>query len=138
MAHSLRLLRTVQVAMLVSIGLYAFLAGRYGPVSKVVSLTFIYSIVALSAIMVGAVLLVRRIILRPAESTLAGDSENAAALNRLRIGYMATFAFSEAVVLYGVVLRFVGVEFRQVVPFFLAGSILMLFFGPRRPFDTLG
>lgn len=83
-------------------------------------------------------MVVRRIILMPAESTLAGDSENAAALNRWRIGYVAIFVLSEAIVLYGVVLRFVGVEFQQVVPFFLAGFMLMLFFGPRRPSAALG
>ena len=124
--------------MLVSIGLYAFIAGRHGPVSKVVPLAFIYSIVVLAASMAGAILLVRRIILKPAESTLAGDPENLAALNRWRIGYIATFALSEAVALYGFVLRFVGVGFRQVIPFFLAGLILMLFFGPRRPSNAIG
>jgi hypothetical protein len=51
---------------------------------------------------------------------------------------MATFALSEAVVIYGVVLRFVGFRFSQVVPFFLAGLILMLFFGPRRPANAIG
>jgi hypothetical protein len=124
--------------MLVSVGLYAFIADRLGPAPKVVSPAFIYSIAAVAASMVGAILLVRRMKLKPAESTLAGNSENAVALNRWRTGYIATFALSEAVVLYGVVLRFVGLGFRQVVPFFVAGFILMLFFGPRRPSNAIG
>ena len=85
--------------MLISIGLYAFIAGRFGPASTAVPLAFIYAIVALAAAMVGAILLVRRVMVKPAESTLAGESENAAALNRWRAGYIVTFALSEAVAL---------------------------------------
>ncbi len=138
MESSLRLLRTVQVALLVSVGLYAFIADRLGPAPKVVSAAFIYSIAAVAASMVGAILLVRRIMLKPAESTLTRDPENAAALKRWRAGYIVTFALSETVVLYGVVLRFAGLGLRQVVPFFVAGFILMLFFGPRRPSNAIG
>jgi len=74
---------------------------------------------------------VRRIMLKSAESMLAENRENPAALYRWRASYMATYALSEAVVLYGVVLRFLGLEFSQVAPFFVAGFILMLFFGAR-------
>jgi hypothetical protein len=138
MKNSLKLLRSAQVALLISIGLYALIAGRFGPAPKTVSLAFVYSIIGLASSMVGAIVVVRRAILMPAESTLAGDSENAAALNRWRIGYMAIFMLSEAIVLYGVVLRFVGLGFQQVVPFFLAGFILMLYFAPRRPSNAIG
>ena len=124
--------------MLLSIGLYAFVAARYGPDAKAVSPIFTYSIAVLAASMIAAILLVRRTIVKPAETTLAGDSENVVVLNRWRIGYVATFALSEAVALYGVLLRFVGLEFQQVVPFFLAGFILMLYFGPRRPTNAIG
>jgi hypothetical protein len=124
--------------MLISIGLYAFIAGCFGPASTIVSPAFIYAIVALAAAMVGAVLMVRWLMVEPAESILAGDSENAAALKRWRAGYLVTFVASEAVALYGIVLRFMGVEFRQAIPFFVAGFILMLFFGPRRPSHAIG
>ena len=76
--------------------------------------------------------------MKPAESSLAGNPESATTLYRWRTGYMATYALSEAIVLYGVVLRFLGLSFSQVVPFFLAGFILMLFFGPRRPSNAIG
>jgi len=124
--------------MLISIGLYAFIAGRLGPAPRMVSPAFIYAIVALAAAMVGATLLVRRVMVKPAESTLAGDPENATALTRWRASYIVTFALSETVALYGIVLRFIGVEFRQVVPLFVAGFILMLYFTPRRPSNAIG
>jgi hypothetical protein len=131
-------LRIFYVARLVSMGLYALMAAGFGLVPKAVYLAVVYAIVGLAASMLGGILVVRRITLMPAESTLAGYSENVAALNRWRIGYIVTFALSEAVALYGVVLRFMGVEFQQVAPFFLAGFILMLFFRPRRPSATIG
>ena len=138
MESSLKLLRTVQVAMLISIGLYAFIAQSYGPAPREVSLAFVYTMAALAIFMIAAILVVRRIFVKPAERALNENPENAVPLNRWRGGYIVTFALSEIVALYGVVLRFVGVRFSQVVPFFLAGFILMLFFGPRRPSNAIG
>ena len=138
MQNVLKFLRTVQLAMLVSIGLYAFIAARYGPASRAVSVAFVYAITAMAAFMVAAILLVRRTILQPARRILAEDPENAAALNRWRIAYILIFALSEAVALYGIVLRFVGAGFQQVVLFLLAGFVLMLSFGPRRPSNAIG
>jgi archaellum biogenesis protein FlaJ (TadC family) len=138
MGSSLKLLRTVQVAMLISIGLYAFMAQGYGPAPKEVSLTLIYSIAALAIFVIAAILVVRRIFVKPAERVLQENPENTVALNRWRAGYIVTFALSEAVALYGVVLRFIGLPFSQVVSFFIAGFILMLFFGPRRSSNAVG
>jgi F0F1-type ATP synthase membrane subunit c/vacuolar-type H+-ATPase subunit K len=138
MESSLKLLRTVQVAMLISIGLYAFIAQGYGPAPREVSLAFIYTMPALAIFVIGPILVVRGIFVKPAERALQENPENAVALNRWRAGYIVTFALSEAVALYGVVLRFVGIRFSQVIPFFVAGFILMLFFGPRRPSNAIG
>jgi hypothetical protein len=138
MESSLTLLRTVQVAMLISIGLYAFMAQGYGPAPREVSLALIYTMAALAVFMIGAILVVRGIFVKPAERALQENPENAVALNRWRAGYIVSFALSEAVALYGVLLRFVGLRFSQVVPFFVAGFILMLFFGPRRLSNAIG
>ena len=124
--------------MLVSIGLYAFIAKDHGPTPKEVSLIFVCMMAALAAGMIAATLVVRRVLVKPAESTLAANPENAAALHRWRTGYIATYALSEAVVLYGVVLRFMGLSFSQVIPFFVAGFVLTLFFAPRRPTNAIG
>ena len=134
----MKVLRTVQVAMLISIGLYAFIAQGYGPAPREVSPAFIYTMAALAIFVIGPILVVRGIFVKPAERALQENPENAVALNRWRAGYIVTFALSEAVALYGVVLRFVGIPFSQVIPFFVAGFILMLFFGPRRPSNAIG
>jgi uncharacterized sodium:solute symporter family permease YidK len=124
--------------MLISIGLYAFMAQGYGPAPREVSLALIYTMAALAVFMIGAILVVRGIFVKPAERALQENPENAVALNRWRAGYIVSFALSEAVALYGVLLCFVGLRFSQVVPFFVAGFILMLFFGPRRLSNAIG
>ena len=124
--------------MLVSIGLYAFVTERFGPPPKESTPGFFYAITVMAVAMIGAIFVTRRILVTRSENTLAASPEDLAALIRWRLGYIVTFALSEAVALYGLVLRFVGFNFSQVVPFFLAGFILMLFFGPRRPSNAIG
>lgn len=138
MEASLRLLRMVQVAMLISIGLYAFIAQGYGPAPKPVAPISAITMAALAVSTIGAVLVVRRILVKPAEAELSKNFADTGAQNRWRMGYIATYALSEAVALYGVVLRFIGFSFSQVIPFFVAGFILMLFFGPRRLSSDIG
>jgi hypothetical protein len=114
-----------------------FIAKGYGPAPKDVSPTSVYAMVLRATCTSGAILEVRRLMLKAAESMLAENRENPAALYRWRASYMASYALSEAVMLYGVVLRFMGLKFSQVAPFFIAGVILMLFFGPR-PSNAIG
>jgi hypothetical protein len=44
-----------------------------------------------------------------------------------------TYALSEAIAIFGLLLRFIGFSFSHVASFYVAGFILLLFFGPRRP-----
>jgi hypothetical protein len=44
-----------------------------------------------------------------------------------------TYALSEAIAIFGLVLRLIGFSLSQVAYFYIAGFILLLFFGPRRP-----
>jgi hypothetical protein len=44
-----------------------------------------------------------------------------------------TYALSEAIAIFGLVLRLIGFSLSQVWSFYIAGIILLLFFGPRRP-----
>ena len=44
---------------------------------------------------------------------------------------MILFALCESVVVYGLVLRFIGATWIQVAPFYLAGIVLLILFRPR-------
>jgi len=118
--------------MLVSIICFAFVGERMGQsTAPDRNLYFVVTLVAITT--VGIIFAVRRLfVLRP-EETLVSQPKNAAALNRWRAGYLVIYALSESVALSGLVLRILGFNLSEVMPFYLAGFALMLLFGPRRP-----
>lgn len=126
--------KIIRIAFLVSIALSVFVAER---VAQSVApapnrnLYFVLTLVAITT--VGMIFAVRRLFVLRSEATLAAQPEDPEALNRWRSGYIVTYALSEAVALFGLVLRILGFTLSQVAPFYLVGFVLMLFFGPRRP-----
>ena len=138
MENSLKLLRTIQMAFLASILLYALLAARFGPAPQKTVPVVLYGIAAVAVLISVGIFIVRRVMVMRAENMLSANAEDSGALNRWRAGYIITLALSETIALHGLVLRFVGFGFSQVLPFFLASFILMLFFGPRRPSSAIG
>ena len=92
----------------------------------------------LAASTVFALFFLRRMTVRRAEAALAGPSIDNAVLLRWRVGVILTLALSEAIALYGFVLRMIGFSLSEVAPFYVAGFTLMLFLGPRKPSNELG
>ena|SRR5216684_8756047 len=117
MESSLKLLRTVQVAMLASILFNTFLAERFGPAPKEMTAVFFYAIAALAVFMIGTIFVVRRTMVIRAENVLAATPEDIGALNRWRAGYIATYALSEAVALYGFAPAFFRIRVLASGPF---------------------
>jgi hypothetical protein len=83
--------------------------------------------------MVGVILVVRRTLVLQSAVALATRPNDVAALNRWRAGHIMTYALSEAIAIFGFALRIMGFSLSQVASFYIAGFILLLFFGPRRP-----
>jgi F0F1-type ATP synthase membrane subunit c/vacuolar-type H+-ATPase subunit K len=124
----------IRIALLVSIALYVLIGERVGQTMVRApnrNLYFVLTLVAITT--VGMMFAVRRLFVLRAEATLAAQPEDTAALNRWRSGYIITYALSEAVAVFGLVLRILGCTLSQVAPFYLVGFVLMLLFGPRRP-----
>jgi glycerol uptake facilitator-like aquaporin len=122
----------IRILLLVSIALYVFIGERLGqraPPDR--NLYFVLTLVAITT--VGMIFAVRRLFVLRSEATLTAEPEDTAALNRWRSGYIITYALSEVVALFGLVLRILGFTLSQVAPFYLVGFVLMLLFGPRRP-----
>jgi len=136
MKSAVRVLRTIQIAMLVSIALYGFVGERIPAAGKPdPALFYVLSLVSITV--VGIILVVRRTLVLQSEETLRPANPDAATLSRWRSGYIATYALSEALALFGLILRAMGFTLGQVAPFYLAGFILILFFGPRQPSNQL-
>jgi hypothetical protein len=94
-------------------------------------LFYVLSLVTVT--IVGVILVVRRTLVLQSATALAARPNDAATLGRWRAGHIMTYALSEAIAIFGLVLRLVGFSLSQVAYFYVAGFILLAFFGPRRP-----
>ena len=97
------------------------------------SATLFYALSMATITIVGVILVVRRTLVLQSAVALAARPSDVATLNRWRAGYVLTYALSEAIAMFGLLLRVIGFSLSQVASFYLAGFILLLFFGPRRP-----
>jgi F0F1-type ATP synthase membrane subunit c/vacuolar-type H+-ATPase subunit K len=139
MDAAVRIVQMIRIALMVSVVLYALVGEMVGRNSTSTPDTSIYFAVTLAAVIaVALIVAMRRLFVLKAESTLTRQPEDQAALGRWRTGYIITYALSETVALFGLVLRFLGFTFSHVVTFYAVGLILMMFFGPRRPSHDMG
>jgi F0F1-type ATP synthase membrane subunit c/vacuolar-type H+-ATPase subunit K len=133
MTKALGTVRTVQWAMLGSIVLYGIVGQVAGPAPRGVDAGLSYLFATLSVAIVGAILVVRRtLVLRAAES-LADNPEDTLSLDHWSTGYVITYALSESLPLFGLILRFRGSPVQASVPYYLGGFIFLLFFWPKQP-----
>jgi hypothetical protein len=122
--------------MLGSIVLYA-VAGKIinsGARAADPSLSYIFTTAGVA--LVGMIFVVRRtLVLRSAED-LASRPDDSIRLSHWKSGYIVTYALCEALALFGLILRFLSFTFQQSLPFYVAGFVLLFFFGPRDPISA--
>jgi hypothetical protein len=123
-------LRIVQFAMLASIVSYIVIGEVAGPAPRPVNQAFSYTFSTLAVAVVGMIFVVRRTLVSPSAQTLAAHPDDTLTLAHWRTGYLATYALCESLPLLGFVLRFVGYNLQQSLPFYLGGFVLIAFFGP--------
>jgi len=139
MDAALRIVRMIRVALMASIVLYALIGEVVERDATSQPDTTLYFVVTFLAIAdVGVIVVMRRQLVVPAETTLAKQPGDLLALTRWRTGYIVIYGLSEAVALFGLVLRILGFSLSHVATFYAVGLILMMFFGPRRPSNELG
>lgn len=133
MRGTIKTLRAVQWAMLGSILLYAVVGEVVGSGARAVDPSLSYVFTTAGVAIVGVIFVVRRtLVLRSAES-LAAHPDDSLSLNHWKSGYLATYGLCEALALFGLVLRFMGFNFQQSLPFYIGGFVMLSFFGPREP-----
>jgi hypothetical protein len=133
MESALRLLRLVQIAMLVSIALYVFVGEEAAVRTAAPNPTMFHVISFVSISIVGAIFVVRRTLVLPSEAQLREKPGDGVLLARWRSGYICTYALCEALALFGLVLRMVGFPLAQVWPYYVGGFALMLVSAARAP-----
>lgn len=137
MGAAQRVLQIVRWAMLSSILLYFLIAKQFAPTGSP-NPVILYAVTVMAITLVALMFVMRRVLVLRSAAALAAQPNDAAALHRWRTGHLVTYCLCEAIALYGLVLRFLGFGSFQVAPFYLAGFILLLFYVPRAPSDTIG
>jgi hypothetical protein len=133
MESAIKIVRAVQIAMLLSVLLFVVAGEMVGSIPKLNNPTLFYALSLATITIVGVILVVRRTLVLQSATTLAARPDDTATLHRWRAGYVMTYALSEAIAIFGLLLRVIGFSLSQVCSFYIAGFILLLFFGPRRP-----
>lgn len=129
---SQRQLRIIHAVMLLSIVFYAFMSLR-APLRPAPQPVVLYGVAAVCVADLGVILVLRSKLLphpRPISST---EPDPRILIANWRRACIVTWAFSEAIALFGIVLRYMGFPMRQAALFFVAGFLLMLLFAPTRP-----
>jgi hypothetical protein len=133
MESAIKVIRIIQIALLVSVVLYVVVGERVGSIPKLNNPVVFYMLSLATVTIVGVILVVRRTLVIQSAVALAARPNDQATLNRWRAGHIMTYALSEAIALFGLVLRITGFSLSQVAYFYISGFILLLFFGPRQP-----
>jgi len=130
---AIKIVRLLQIAMLLSVAMLVVVGEMVGSIPRLSNPTLFYALSLATITIVGVILVVRRTLVLQSATTLASRPNDVPTINRWRAGYIMTYALSEAVAMFGLVLRLIGFSLSQVSSFYIAGFILLLFFGPRRP-----
>jgi hypothetical protein len=132
--NSLRLLRTVRIALLVAIILYISMAEVFlRPPAHPLDHTFYGGIAIVAALCSAIAWLARKRMLPPALGTLRTAPNDAPSCARWRTWTIVSDALALSVVLFGFTLRFMGATTAQAAPFYVVGFVLMILWWPRRP-----
>ena len=132
MSLALRTVRLVQIAMLVSVGIFVVVGEVVRP-PFAANPTILYAASVASIGLVGALLVVRRTLVLESEAQLREKPGDALILSRWRTGYVAMYALCETLALFGLALRLVGFSIDHVWPYYAGAFVLLLLFWPRVP-----
>jgi hypothetical protein len=134
MGPAVRLVRQIQISLLVSMALYVVageMLSRAKHLAPASALFHAFSVVSIS--FVGASVVVRRTLILPSEAVLQQRSDDKLALARWRTGNIVSYALCDALALFGFLLRMTGFTLANVWGFYLGGFLLLLLYSPRQP-----
>jgi len=129
---TLRWLRIWYSVMLIAIVLYVIVSERAQHQLIDMNRAFLAGLGVVAAILVGIAFYVQVKVIRPALEILQAKPDPAA-MASWRSASLASYVIAEAIVLFGLCLRFLGGARTMSIPFYIVGLVLMLFLFPRRP-----
>ncbi len=130
---AIKFMRRVWLLMVGSILVLAATTEMFAPSSRHPAKSFFESITVVAILCAVGWAVLRRKYVGAGRRQLARDPKDTLALRRWQTGRTISFMMSEAVALYGLNLRYAGFTLSEVLPFYAAGLILMIFSAPRPP-----
>jgi hypothetical protein len=132
MGAALRTVRVIQVALLVSIGIYAAVGEAIGT-RVTADIRALYAIPFAAISLVGVILVVRKTMVLQSEEELKRRPGDLALAQRWKTGYIVTYLLCELLALFGLLLRIMGSTLIQVWPYYAGSFVLLLLFWPSVP-----
>ncbi|HZS99857.1 MAG TPA: hypothetical protein VFA40_23930, partial [Terriglobales bacterium] len=91
MENAIKIVRLIQIAMLLSVGIFVVAGEMVGSIPKLSNPTLFYALSLATITIVGVILVVRRTLVLQSAVTLATRPNDVATLNRWRAGYVMTY-----------------------------------------------
>ncbi len=134
MVPAIRLVRLIQIAMVVGIGFYVVVGERLArAITRSREDTLFHALSFISISLVGATMVLRRTLVVPAEAALACRPDDDSAAARWKMSYVFLYATCELVGLFGLILRLAGFTLANVWGFYLGGLLLLVLYTARAP-----
>jgi len=131
MDASLRYVKIIWSAFLFAALLYIWIPEQVHVQSRELAPAFYYAMIGLAILMLPILLVMRKATIGLAEPILRNAPQDASALMKWRSGQIVTAAMCEAIVLFGLVLRFVGATRMQAAPLYALGIGALIVFWPK-------
>jgi hypothetical protein len=134
MGPAVRVVRQIQIFMLVSIALYAVGGEMLSrTMNRIPGNILFHAFSLISISLVGATVVVRRTLVQPSEKALEKNLNDNLAIARWRTGHIALYALCELLGLFGLILRMAGFTLANVWGFYAGALVLLLIYSPRVP-----
>ena len=134
MQQALRQVRILHVAFVLTWFLFILVVRTADSVPGRASLPAFFPVVLGFVCISGAgiAMVFRARLLVAAESVLRSDPENRSATAKWRLGNLISFCFAESITLSGLLLKFLGFDWKIAAIFFAGGLLLLLLWAPRK------
>jgi hypothetical protein len=131
MRQTLLAVRLLHIVFIITLFQFIFVLGFVHPPERNLPLAYPLALGTLAVVVTCACLYLRKQFLHAPATMLELQPEDQALLKRWRVGNVLSFCFAENVILYGVLLKFLGESWNVVALFFAAGLVLLLLWTPR-------
>ena len=111
---------------------------RLAPIQNQISPIMVYAITFVCLNDIGVAAFLRRRMIKPSEESLRSNPDDESALKKWRTGVILSLAMASTIVLFGLVLKFMGATWNVASWFFIVGILLLLAWTPRLDVSAVG